>query len=84
MLTAEEIAREVPNAGSGRDLVEGGQVVLRHPAGEMVWAAWEDGLWKVFASNEDGASMPPQSAREVAEALVRKHRSLHPPAPSVP
>ncbi len=76
MIAAEDIARQVPNAGSGSALVEEGRVVLRDTDGRMVWAEIEDGVWKVFGGGNDeedlNPTVPLQTAPEVARALVRR------------
>jgi hypothetical protein len=78
-MTANEIAKQVPNAGSGEAITEGSRVVLRKtPSGPMVWAEEEDGLWKVFDDTAEDLSptTPGQTAPEVARELVRRFQAL--------
>jgi len=75
-VTAKEIAKQVPNAGSGKAIIEGAKVVLRKTeSGPMVWAKEEDGVWKVFDDVGD-ATTPQQTAPEIARELVRRFSSL--------
>ncbi len=79
-VTATDIAKQVPNAGSGAAIIEDRQVILRRDiSGDYVWAAESpEREWEVYSSTSDAVVVPQQSAREIAGALVREFTKLPP------